>query len=492
VGIKIMKKYLKPIFLMELCCIAHILHPVLYVLSRKGTSGTAELIHKYLPFSNIHNFLIRFIEVIPAWIYTPSGISIYYGLVIILFFLSYWNAFQVFKKNDFSLRLLILSTLIFCFTIFFYLPGKHVDIFLYIFQGKIVYYYQANPYFVKPAVFEGDHLLRFVGWQNFTSAYGPVWHIFAAVLYRIGRDKILLEIIVFRVFIIFCHIINVYLIYKILKIIKPEFKTTGTFLYAWNPLALIYSSGGNNNDFLMITFLLVGIYLYLKKEIVLPAVCFALSAFTKFSYILFFPFYIKILKTKREIFLSIVVFIFTATLVWLPFYKGPVSLLKPFWMTGALGHSILFIWNSILSSLWGQNVAMAGTKILQLSLSALFVLIYISLFLKTRYLQDMMNSCAIIFFILVSSIMPNWATWYVMWCIPFAILSGIPATIFTCTTFSFSAPFALIIFYLYHSYAPGYQCLTFSLAIPLPLLIAIKTKIWQWRTDETVSNNPCV
>ncbi|HPP30087.1 MAG TPA: hypothetical protein PLE69_04070 [bacterium] len=486
------RKYLKPVLLMELCCIAHIFHPVLYVLSRKGTSGTAELIHKYLPFSNIHAYLIRFIEFIPAWLYSPSGIASYYGAVIILFFLSYWSAFKVFRKNTISLKFFILSTMIFCFTLFFYTPGKHVDIFLYIFQGKMVYYYQANPYFVKPAVFEGDHLLRFAGWKDFTSAYGPVWHIVAAILYRTGRDRILLEIGVFRVFIIICHIVNVYLIYNILKVFKPEFKTTGTLLYAWNPLALIYSSGGNNNNFLMITFLLLGIYLYLKKEIFLPAVCFALSAFTKFSYTLFFPFYIKTLKTKKEIFFSIIVFLFIATLVWLPFYEGPASLLKPFWMTGALGHSILFLWNVILSSVFNQNIAMAGTKILQSVLYSIFFLIYVFLFLKTNSIQNMLNSCAVIFFFLVSSIMPNWATWYVMWCIPFAVLSGTSSIIFPCIVFSFSAPFALVIFYLYHSYAPVYQFLTFLLAIPLPLFIALKTQIWRWNKNETISDSSSV
>ncbi|MDD3726343.1 MAG: hypothetical protein PHI44_04025 [Candidatus Ratteibacteria bacterium] len=486
------KRYLKSVLLMELCCIAHIFHPVLYVLSRKGTSGTAELIHRYVPFSNIHSYLIKFIDLIPEWMYSPAGIGIYYGVVIILFFLSYWSAFNVLKKRDMSLRFFFLSTLIFCFTLFFYLPGKHIDLFLYIFQGKMVYYYHANPYFVKPAVFVGDHLLHFVGWKDFTSAYGPVWHIVAAFLYCIGRDNIFLEIGVFKVFIIICHIVNVCLIYNILKIKKPEFKTIGTFLYAWNPLALIYSSCGNNNDFLMITFLLVGIYLYLKKEVFLPAVCFALSSFTKFSYAFFFPFYIKTLKTKKEILLSIIIFLFTSVLVWLPFYEGPTSLLKPFWMTGATGHSIMFLWNVVLSFAFSQNIAVAGTKFLQFILYILFLYIYISLFLKTHSFHDMLNSCAIIFFILVSLIMPNWATWYVMWCIPFAVLSGTPNIIFTCISFSFSALFALIIYFFFHSYAPVYQFLTFLLAIPLPLFIAVKTKIWQWSKNETISNNACL
>lgn len=483
------RQYLKWMLLMELCCLSYIFHPILYVLSRKGISGTAELIYKYIPFTPIHGYLIKFINLIPKPLYSPLGLTVYYGGITIFFYLTYLSTLKILKKENIGLNFFILWTLIFCVTLFFNLPVKHADIFLYIFQGKMVYYYQANPYFVTPSMFEKDHLLKFVGWKNFTSTYGPFWHIVAAVLYRLGTDNIYLEICVFKIFITICHLTNVVLIYYILHKIKPEFKTIGTILYAWNPLVLIYSSAHSHNDFLMITLLLTGIYLFCKKEIFLPVCCFAFSFLTKFVYIFFFPFYIKILPTKKEILFSIVVFLFVTVLIWFPFYRGPLSFVKPFWMAGFLSHSITFLGNIFLSSLLGQNIATYGTKILQSILYVSFLFLYVYLLSKTKSLQDIFNSCAIIFFLLVATIMPNWATWYVAWCIPFAVLSTTPNIILTCSSFSFSALFASIVYFFSHSYAPKYQALTFFIAIPLPLFVAIKTKIWCWNKNETYCDN---
>ncbi len=477
---------------MELSCIGYLLFQILFALSRKGVSGITILAGKYLPFEWMKTAGTAILEVIPPWIYSSFGVGSYYGIVIILFFLSYWYSLRMLRESSFSLRFLIVSTFLFCSTLFFFTPGKHADIFLYIFQGKMVYFYGANPYFVKPAVFAGDNLLRFVGWAEFTSSYGPVWHLFSAVLYRLGRNNIILEIGVFRIFIILCHILNVYLIYNILKITKPEFKSTGTLLYAWNPLALIFASAGSTNDFLMLTFFLLGLYLYLKKEIFMPSVCFALSAFTKFSYVLFFPFYLKMLKTKKQIFLSLLFFAAVSVLVWLPFYEGYQSLLKPFWMTGSLSHSFLFVLNFILASTTGQSFAAAGTMVTKYIFSALFFFLYAFFILRseTCFMQGVMSSCAVLFFLIVSCIMPSWATWYVMWSIPFAILSGVPEVILICTVFSFTALFSLVVYYFSHSYAPGYQILTLLLSVSLPLFLAVKTRIWRWSKNETVRDNP--
>lgn len=483
------KRYVKSVFFMELCCLGYLFFQVLFALSRKGPSGVAALVNNFLPFNCLQAGITKMVETIPVWIYSSWGIGSYYGLIIILFFLVYWGAFRVFWKNICSLRFLILSASLFCFTLFFFAPGKHADIFLYIFQGKMVAFYGANPYFVRPAVFAGDNLLRFVGWQEFTSSYGPVWHLFSAVLYRLGKDNIILEIGIFRFFIILCHIANVYLIYHILRIIKPEFKNTGTFLYAWNPLALIFASAGSTNDFLMLTFLLLGLYLYLKKEIFMPAVCFALAAFTKFSYILFFPLYLKILKTKKQMFFSLIAFSIVSVLIWIPFYEGPRSLLKPFWMTGALSHSFLFLFNFVLSSAAGQTTAAMATQMVKLVFHLLFLGLFMFVFIKVRSVQAVLNSCAMLFFFLVTCIMPTWATWYVLWCIPFAVLSCVPEIILTCIVFSFSALFSLAIYYFFHSYAPGYQILTLLMALPLPLFIAVKTKIWRHIRNETISDN---
>ena len=474
---------------MELCCLGYLVFQVLFALSRKGHSGVAALAGKYLPFKFIQDATAGFLGAIPSWMYSSYGVGSYYGLLIILFFTAYLTAFKIFSKETVSLRFLILSSLLFCFTLFFFVPGKHHDIFLYIFQGKMVSFYGANPYFTRPAVFAEDNLFRFVGWGGFTSSYGPVWHLFSALLYRLGRDNIILEIAVFRAFIILCHLTNIYLIYHILNKVRPGFRSAGTLLYAWNPLALIFASAGSTNDFLMLTFLLTGICLHLKKEVFLPAACFALSALTKFSYILFFPLYLKILKNGRNIFLASTVFLSVAVLAWLPFYAGPQSFLRPFWATGVLSHSFLFLLNFIVTLAAGELFATVVANTVKIVLYLLFLTLFIFIFKKVRSLNAVLASCAVLLLILVCCVMPTWATWYVLWCMPFAVLSGAREIILPCMVFSFSALFSLIPYYFFHSYAPGFQILTLLLALPLPLAAAVKMKTWRHILNETVGNS---
>jgi len=62
------------------------------------------------------------------------------------------------------------------------------------------------------------------------------------------------------------HLVNCVLIWVILGKLAPARRLLGTFLYAWNPLALIELAGNGHNDGMLICLLLLATWLSVQQK----------------------------------------------------------------------------------------------------------------------------------------------------------------------------------------------------------------------------------
>jgi len=459
---------------MEFACVGYVVFQVFFALSRKGPGGVTGLIARYLPMIPAEKF--SFLSFLPGWLFSGWWVGSFYASVIIVFIAGYLLAIR--EAENFSVRYILGSTAIFCFSLFFFPPGKHHDIFLYIFQGKMIAHYGANPYFVPPSRFAADSFYRYVGWKDFTSAYGPFWHWLEAGLFSLGGKSIISQIAVFRSFILVMHLANTWLLFSILKLVLPEKSRQGMLVYGWNPLLLLYSVPGSSNDMAMIFFLLLGLWFFHRNKYLTSSFFLACSALTKIFTILYFPFHLKLIKDRRERIVSLVLAVLVAVVIWLPFYAGWQTFVRMFWAGSHFHHSLLFAWERLSSHLF-PGFSWSATRKVQVVFSLGFFVLASRLWQQAKSWQRSMETMAFLLFLLLAVVLPGKATWYISWLLPFAVLSMEERILKVALIFSLTGLLAQTVYYLFHSYETVYQIITLTIEISLPLALAIRWKVWK-------------
>ncbi len=212
----------------------------------------------------------------------PLSTGLYIVLLVCAFGL-YGSLLRFVQKGAISQRamwvivILVTGILMFSYAAFSY------DIFNYIFDAKIVTYYQQNPYEKKALDFPADPMLSFMHWTHRTYPYGPVWLLLTVPLSFLGFQVFLLTYFLFKILIAASYLGIVYFISRILRKISPKDEVFGMALFALNPLVLIESLLSAHNDIVMMFFAVWGIYQLINKKYLLSFVLFIISYGIKFA-----------------------------------------------------------------------------------------------------------------------------------------------------------------------------------------------------------------
>ncbi len=153
--------------------------------------------------------------------------------------------------------------LIACSMIWLY-PIGAVDVFEYIIRGRITAIYGGNPFAVIPRAFPYDIFRPYVGWVDSTSTYGPIWELLAAGMSRLAGNSPLANVLVYKFLDLVFYGLSSALIALILNRAAPQRALQGVVLFAWNPLILYETLGNAHNDIVMVFFILLGVYAFLR------------------------------------------------------------------------------------------------------------------------------------------------------------------------------------------------------------------------------------
>lgn len=139
------------------------------------------------------------------------------------------------------------------------------EVFTYIFSGRILVIYGANPLSVAPIHFPSDAYLHWlVSGLHAPNIYGAFWLYLSALLASISNTPVI-SLLLFKGLALGTHLINTLIIGAILGKIAPARRLAGTFLYAWNPLALIELAGNGHSEGVLLCLLLLATWLYIAQ-----------------------------------------------------------------------------------------------------------------------------------------------------------------------------------------------------------------------------------
>ena len=218
----------------------------------------------------------------------------------------------------FPWKFIILLSLIFSLAY----PFLSSDVFKYLFVGKIIAFYHANPYLITPQEFEGDLWLRFMRWIHTTTPYGPVFSALAVPYYYLSLGKFVPMLYMFKLDQAAWYLLTIWLIGKLAGLInKDQSKIVASQLFfALNPLVLVEWLVNAHNDAIMITLLLLSIYLLAKGKRALSFLSLLFSIGIKFVTVIALPFVVlnqKLFnKYQKLIYLFMLVVLFLAPLLY--------------------------------------------------------------------------------------------------------------------------------------------------------------------------------
>jgi len=208
------------------------------------------------------------------------------------------------------------------------------DVFTYIFSGRILTVYGADPLNTAPSQFPHDPFLRWViSGRSSPNIYGPLWLCMASLLASISNSPAI-TLLVFKATALLAHVLNIVLIWTILGRIAPTRRLIGTTLYAWNPLALIELAGSGHSEGILLSLILLAILLYVqgreRRYYFASLVVFGLAMSANLIVLLLAPLYIWFdLRTEHNmarlfwglIWRTLVVLV-PALVISLPFWRG--------------------------------------------------------------------------------------------------------------------------------------------------------------------------
>jgi hypothetical protein len=338
----------------------------------------------------------------------------------IIYAFALWTTLRIQDKRNISSRwllFLLVGTVIFGVTLLFQPMLFSNDIFTYIFSGRILTTYHADPMNTVPAQFPNDPYLHWVvSGRNTPNVYGPFWLGIASLLVGLSNNPIV-TLLLFKGVALFSHWLNTVLVWAILGRIAPTRRLLGTLLYAWHPLALIELAGSGHNEGILLTLLLLATWLHVQKkgrwhEIVVLAL-FGLAISTDLIAVLIAPLYTWfILRTEHDVGRAawgfcwrMLVVLAVALMVILPFWRGPSTFLaitstidaqhfvgSPL---GTLADPVRWLFRLVAEAQHFPPIMQPTTAAdvtLRASAIFIFALIYIHLFDRVRHTPTIMGT----------------------------------------------------------------------------------------------------
>lgn len=378
--------------------------------------------------------LVKFGIIITAQNQYPPTIDwarLTFGLLIVILSLIYYLSYKLFLANK-SLRVVIPCMLIFCVILLLTPPFSSADLFHYVFFPKIVLTYHDNPY-ISPIInyshdvfFTSGSIIRM--WMNEPLVYGPVWLLLAIIFNFWALKSISLAILSFKLMATVFFIGCLFLVYKISDLVDNRNKIINTSLFAWSPLILFESINNGHNDIIMLFFLLLAVYALVKEKYfwVIPSLF--LSFLIKYITIIFLPFFLFYLwhhysekEQRKKILLSILLSLIILVSVYLPFWRGFITLKGAFLMSIANNLTMLstlgclfaiFYYNLKMNFIFPYLIPLDFINIVCHLVFIYFYFYLLIKFLAKNNINNLFKVCLLVLFLVFLTITSYIQPWY--------------------------------------------------------------------------------
>ncbi|GAB4210681.1 MAG: hypothetical protein OHK0022_44130 [Roseiflexaceae bacterium] len=166
--------------------------------------------------------------------------------------------------------------LLFVLVLLFAYPTTSLDLYDYLFRGRMLARYEANTFIFAPQDFPRDPLMdarpvRFIPWSRAVTAYGPLWEGMSWLTARLSGevpgapvatiDPYLLRLMLgYKALGALGYLLCGCAIWLALARAEPRMRLLGTYLWLWNPLALWESVAAGHNDAWMALLIVLAVW----------------------------------------------------------------------------------------------------------------------------------------------------------------------------------------------------------------------------------------
>ncbi len=210
-------------------------------------------------------------------------VSILYTVLVIGIFIIYGYVLYKIQKKELDIQDVCILILISLFLIASYPAIISYDIFNYLATAKVTFFYFENPYLVMPVEFINDSMLLYTRAANKYALYGPGWIALTGIPYYLSFGSVVVQLFLFKIFVSIFFLGTVYLLYKISRNLFT------VAFFALNPLVIIEIFVSGHNDIVMMFFVFLGFYLFIKGKNVQSTLSFMFSVLIKFATIFLLP-----------------------------------------------------------------------------------------------------------------------------------------------------------------------------------------------------------
>lgn len=306
----------------------------------------------YLDFNltlSSHPLFLKLVAPLQHLVYfnRPLSAQVYAFIFLTLFVLYFFILLPKYRPAHFPWK----NYFVIMFILWLSYPMLSYDIFNYMFHGKILWLYGANPHTVAPLSFEGDLWLRFMRWVHTPSAYGPIFTVIESPAYLLGFGKFVPVLYLMKATMILFYIWCVSLVGQIgsqLKLNKNVI-VLSQLLLAFNPFLWLELVVNAHNDAVMIALLLCAIKASLERKKILSSLSLIFSIGVKYVTALTVPFF---LLKNNHLKITLMTFSLLAPILFSPGRFQPWYLVWPLIPAVLINVTIARVW-VILASFAG-------------------------------------------------------------------------------------------------------------------------------------------
>jgi|GEM_PF-3649842 len=408
-------------------------------------------------------FLLYAMLIIPAWLepkvcsiakllhydrsdyllkfFYMSALALLEGIIFAAILVSLYTLFYYFyTRRGFSVdyKKIIGIGLLFAFVVIWIDPFMSEDILFYIVRGRVESVYGENPYTVSYSRFPNDKFYNISDYQfhkELTSVYGPLFGHISQLLTRINKNSIRINILIFKLFNVFVHLINIWLILQIISLPKAQFPDDAKKLlfYCWHPLIILELLLNGHNDILVVSFLLMVVVSIKKAKPNLALIFLSLGVLTKITPLILYPHYLiyslKNLKNDSRgrggflrLILALAVSCGLIVAVSFPYFNT-LAAFNGF----SLHAQSLNLFQTLIKGLLDLPALLPASLVPKVAKLISFI-IFLPLYGRTLCQlwndpteKKLFESSAYTLAIFIIMVNPKYSTWYLTWLIPFLI-----------------------------------------------------------------------
>jgi hypothetical protein len=203
------------------------------------------------------------------------------GCILLLFAGYALGALALYQRRNPPLAaslFIVVLPLVFVGLLFFTYPTSSLDIYDYLFRGRMLARYEANTFVRVPADFATDPLMsskpfRFIPWSRAVTAYGPLWEGMSWLTARAAGEvpgapvqtidpSLLRLMFAYKALGALGYLLCGAAVFATLCVSRPQYAWLGLYLWLWNPLALWESVAAGHNDAWMALLIVMAVWAF--------------------------------------------------------------------------------------------------------------------------------------------------------------------------------------------------------------------------------------